>query len=131
MMSRMFARVLSKARQHPEAVSVGGLVVSIGALYYNREAVGRPIFGLHRAVWSMRAGATPAKVHSDRKAEIDDLLRNLDTLEKGQYIVVMGGKGNGKSCLIQTALENMRGVVNVSVSAFLVCVGLFVASNIY
>ncbi len=35
---------------------------------------------------------------------------------KGSYIVVTGGKGNGKLCLIDTALNRQHGVVKLSVS---------------
>ncbi|RYH05573.1 hypothetical protein EON65_44335 [archaeon] len=39
---------------------------------------------------------------SVRKGETVALNKTLQTLEKGQYIAVIGGKGNGKSCLIDT-----------------------------
>jgi hypothetical protein len=102
-------------RDHPLSVA-GGAVVSLGTLYYASKAAGRPITGLYRFIWSLRAGATPVTIRSHRKAEINVLLNHLKNLEEGQYVVVVGGKGIGKSCLIRTALEKKRGVVNIRVS---------------
>ncbi|RYG99769.1 hypothetical protein EON65_49980 [archaeon] len=53
---------------------------------------------------------------SVRKGEIIALNKTLQTLEKGQYITVIGGKGNGKSCRIDTCLNRSFGVVKTSVS---------------
>jgi ABC-type Mn2+/Zn2+ transport system ATPase subunit len=39
-------------------------------------------------------------------------------MEKGSYITVTGGKGNGKTCLIDTTLNRHHGVVKISVSCF-------------
>jgi hypothetical protein len=102
-------------RDHLLSVA-GGAVVSLGTLYYASKAAGRPITGLYRCFWSLRAGATPVTIRSHRKAEINELLNHLKHLKEGQYVVVVGGKGIGKSCLIRTALEKRHGVVHVDVS---------------
>ena len=53
---------------------------------------------------------------SIRKSEIKQLNESILRMEKGIYIVVTGGKGNGKTCLIDTTLNRHLGVVKISVS---------------
>jgi len=53
---------------------------------------------------------------SVRKSEIQLLDDSIKSIEKGSYIIVIGGKGNGKSCLIDTTLNRHHGVVKTSVS---------------
>ena len=53
---------------------------------------------------------------SIRKSEIQLLNDSIKTIEKGSYITVIGGKGNGKSCFIDTALNHYHGVSKISVS---------------
>ena len=55
---------------------------------------------------------------SIRKFEAKMLDRSILSLKKGSYIVVTGGKGNGKTCLIDTTLNRHHGVVKISVSCF-------------
>jgi hypothetical protein len=53
---------------------------------------------------------------SIRKSEVK-MLDNLTLwMEKGSYIVVTGGNGNGKICLVDTALNHHHGVVKISVN---------------
>jgi len=56
---------------------------------------------------------------SVRKPEIQLLDDSIKSIEKGSYITVIGGKGNGKSCFIDTALNRHHGVVKISVSIIL------------
>ena len=53
---------------------------------------------------------------SVRASEIKQLKNSLLWMEKGDYITVTGGKGNGKTCLIDTTLNRHLGVVKISVS---------------
>ena len=53
---------------------------------------------------------------SVRKSDINQLSDSLLWMEKGDYITVTGGKGIGKSCLIDTTLNRHLGVVKISVS---------------
>jgi len=53
---------------------------------------------------------------SVRKSEIKQLSDSILWMEKGSYITVTGGKGNGKTCLIDTTLNHHLGVVKISVS---------------
>ena len=53
---------------------------------------------------------------SVRASEIKQLNESILTMKKGSYITVTGGKGNGKTCLIDTALNRHLGVVKISVS---------------
>jgi len=53
---------------------------------------------------------------SARKSDINQLSDSLLWMEKGHYITVTGGKGIGKTCLIDTTLNRHLGVVKVCVS---------------
>jgi len=53
---------------------------------------------------------------SIRKSEIKALNDSVKSIGKGSYITVIGGKGNGKSCLIDTTLNRQYGVIKISVS---------------
>ncbi len=53
---------------------------------------------------------------SVRKSEIKYLTDLILRMKKGSYITVIGGKGNGKTCLIDTTLNHHLGVVKISVS---------------
>ena len=53
---------------------------------------------------------------SVRKSEIKHLNYLILRMKKGSYITVIGGKGNGKTCLIDTTLNHHLGVVKISVS---------------
>ena len=53
---------------------------------------------------------------SVRKSEIKQLNDLILRMKKGSYITVTGGKGNGKTCLIDTTLNHHLGVVKISVS---------------
>ena len=62
---------------------------------------------------------------SVRKAEILRLKKSILTIKQGSYITVLGGKGNGKSCLIDTTLNCHVGVVKISVSLFFMHVCMY------
>ena len=53
---------------------------------------------------------------SVRASEIKQLNDSILRMKKGSYITVTGGKGNGKTCLIDTTLNRHFGVVKISVS---------------
>ena len=53
---------------------------------------------------------------SIRKSDINQLSNSLLWMQKGNYITVTGGKGIGKTCLIDTTLNRHLGVVKISVS---------------
>ncbi len=52
---------------------------------------------------------------SVRKSEIQKLSSLISRMEKGSYFIVTGGKGHGKSCLIDTTLNRKFGVAKFSV----------------
>ena len=52
---------------------------------------------------------------SVRKSEIKQLSDSIQWMDQGEYITVTGGKGIGKTCLIDTTLNRHLGVVNISV----------------
>ena len=58
---------------------------------------------------------------SVRKSEIKHLNDLILRMKKGSYITVIGGKGNGKTCLIDTTLNRHLGVVKISVSCLSYC----------
>ena len=97
-------------------------IVGIGGMVGVGQILGFiPRVGLVRAIklkyHSKLFGVSRPK--SVRTSEMNELSNTINTLDKGQYITVIGGKGNGKSCLIDTALEHTPGVVNTSVSKIL------------
>ena len=53
---------------------------------------------------------------SVRKSEIKQLSDSIQWMDQGEYITVTGGKGIGKTCLIDTTLNRHLGVVKISVS---------------
>jgi hypothetical protein len=55
------------------------------------------------------------EVKSVRIKEIGELKKQLTAIRSGRYLVITGGKGYGKSCLIETALHNRPSVINISV----------------
>ncbi len=63
---------------------------------------------------------------SVRASEIKQLNETILRMKKGRYITVTGGKGNGKTCLIDTALNRHFGVVKISVS----CLFNFIADYV-
>eukprot|EP00993_Chasmostoma_nieuportense_P000940 NODE_1863_length_1355_cov_103.788274_g1763_i1.p1 GENE.NODE_1863_length_1355_cov_103.788274_g1763_i1~~NODE_1863_length_1355_cov_103.788274_g1763_i1.p1 ORF type:complete len:422 (-),score=95.05 NODE_1863_length_1355_cov_103.788274_g1763_i1:90-1292(-) len=52
---------------------------------------------------------------SSRTEDLATFKKTLDNLEAGDYLVVQGSKGVGKTCFIRTALAGQRGVVEVDV----------------
>ncbi len=53
---------------------------------------------------------------SVRASEIKRFNETILRMKKGSYITVTGGKGDGRTCLIDTALNRHLGVVKISVS---------------
>lgn len=74
-----------------------------------------PRVGLGRAItlgWkSFFKTTSPLSV---RKSEIQQLTKSIIFMKKGSYITIIGGKGNGKSCLIDTTLNRHFGVMKIS-----------------
>ena len=63
----------------------------------------------------MKSRFTPASPFSVRAKEISFLRSRLASLRRGHYLVVTGGKGLGKSCLIDSVLSQYGGVIKISV----------------
>ena len=55
------------------------------------------------------------KPYSVRDEEIKLLRSTLESFGRGRYLVVTGGKGLGKTCLIHSVLNRYGGVVTISV----------------
>ena len=53
---------------------------------------------------------------SIRKSDIKQLSKVIRLMVKGKYVIVTGGKGVGKTCLIDTTLNHHLGVVKIEVS---------------
>jgi hypothetical protein len=53
--------------------------------------------------------------YSVRAKEIKFLRSKLESFGRGRYLVVTGGKGLGKTCLIDSVLNRYGGVVTISV----------------
>jgi hypothetical protein len=56
-----------------------------------------------------------ASPYSVRAKEIKFLRSKLESFGRGRYLVVTGGKGLGKTCLIDSVLNRYGGVVTISV----------------
>lgn len=93
------------------------LGVGAGGLALGSVAAFIPRVGLVRALslgfQSFLKTTYPLSV---RKADIKQLNDSILRMKKGNYIVVIGEKGNGKTCLIDTTLNRQLGVVTISVS---------------
>jgi hypothetical protein len=78
-----------------------------------------PRLGFGRAItFGWRSYFRTTHPLSVRKAEVERLSESLRDIKQGSYITITGGKGNGKSCLIDTTLNRHVGVVKISVSLF-------------
>jgi hypothetical protein len=94
------------------SVGVGGLALISGSV-----AGVIPRVGLVRALsLGFKSYFKTAYPLSVRKSDINKLSDSLLWMEKGDYITVTGGKGIGKTCLIDTTLNRHLGVVKISVS---------------
>ena len=93
------------------------LLVGGGSLLLGSAAGVVPRVGLGRALsLGFRSYFKTSHPLSVRASEIKRLSDSLLRMKRGMYIIVTGGKGNGKTCLIDTALNRQFGVVNFSVS---------------
>jgi hypothetical protein len=83
------------------------------------SAVGiAPKVGVGRSiVLALKSTLSFISTASARKVDMKLLSEELTTLSSGRYILVTGGKGFGKSCLIQTALHRKFGVIFTSASS--------------
>ena len=92
-------------------------IVGAGGLALFSVAGAIPRFGFVRAVTlGCRSYFKTTYPLSVRKSDIKRLHDSILVIERGHYIVVIGGKGNGKSCMIDTALNRQLGVVEIDVS---------------
>ena len=71
--------------------------------------------GFRRIISNLFETASPQSVRTD---EIAKFKHQINILASGRYIVVTGGKGVGKTCLIDTAIQNEFGIVNYGVSPY-------------
>ncbi len=95
-----------------KAILVGG-----GSLLLGSVAGVIPRVGLGRALLlGFKSYFKTSHPLSVRASEMKHLSDSLLRMKRGMYITVTGGKGNGKTCLIDTALNRQFGVVKFSVS---------------
>ena len=93
-------------------VGAGGLALVSGSV-----AGVLPRVGLVRALsLGLKSYFETTYPLSVRKSEIKQLNDLILRMKKGSYITVTGGKGNGKTCLIDTTLNRHLGVLKISVS---------------
>jgi hypothetical protein len=94
------------------SIGAGGLALVTGSV-----AGLLPPVGLGRAIsLGFKSYFKTTYPLSVRTSEIKKLRDSLLWMEKGDYIIVTGGKGIGKTCLIDTTLNRHLGVVRISVS---------------
>lgn len=94
--------------------AVTALVISIAASSAGFLPRVGPLRAVVLAARSKLRGAHPL---SHRITDVQSLLSNMATLEKGQYVVVTGAKGIGKSCVVETATRHTCGIVSLDVPA--------------
>jgi hypothetical protein len=99
------------------AVPDSKIILGVGGLVLVSFATGSVAGGFVRAL-SLGFKSYFKTTHplSVRKADVKKLSDSLLSLRKGDYIVVTGGKGIGKTCLINTTLNRHHGVVQIRVS---------------
>jgi hypothetical protein len=99
------------------AAGIKAIIGGAGGLALISAAGVIPRVGFGRAITlGWRSYFRTTSPLSVRKSEIQQLNDSILCMEKGSYITVIGGKGNGKSCLIDTTLNRHFGVVKISVS---------------
>lgn len=93
-------------------LGVGASIVALGSVagYLPRVGLGR---ALSLGFKSYFKTTCPLSV---RKSDVKKLSESLLSMGKDEYIAVTGGKGIGKTCLINTTLNRHLGVVRISVS---------------
>ena len=55
-------------------------------------------------------------VRSIRSKEVEDLTQTLKILKRGDYIIVQGPNGVGKTCLVETVIANRPAAISVRAS---------------
>ena len=111
------AQFLSSASDFKSILGIGTGLITLSLLEVTpRVGFGRALrLGFRRIISNRFQGASPQSVRTD---EIAYLKNRIKVLNRGQYIVVTGGKGVGKTCMIDTAIQNEFGVVNYGVSPY-------------
>jgi hypothetical protein len=94
-------------------LGAGGLTLLSVAGRLPRVGIGRALTLQFKSRFS---SVSPLSV---RKSEMKALLEYLRISSRSTYVCVTGGIGQGKSCLIDSALLGHGGVVKISVKIFL------------
>ncbi len=102
-------------------LSIAAIGLASGSVFGVIPRVG-PVRALSLHFKSYLKAPKPLSV---RKSDINQLTDLLLSMERGEYITVTGGKGIGKTCLIDTTLNRHLGVVKISVSCFALDVYVF------
>ena len=107
------------------------LVGSGGALLGITLLASTPRVGPMRALaLGLRSAITTTHPLSVRTAEVNALKKTLQSMQKGQFVTVLGrGTGDGKSCLVDTSLNRTFGVIKTSVSGQKAFIHSFIYSS--
>jgi hypothetical protein len=92
-------------------IGATGIVLSVAGIA-PKVGVGRSI------ILALNSTLSSLSTPSARKLDMTVLCRKIDSLSRGQYVLVTGGKGFGKSCLIETALHRKLGVIFTTARSF-------------
>ena len=111
------AEYLSMASDFKSILGIGAGLMTLSLLEVTpRVGFGRALrLGFRRIISDRFQGASPQSVRTDEIAYLKDRIKILDS---GQYIVVTGGKGVGKTCMIDTTIQNEFGAVKYGVSPY-------------
>lgn len=104
--------IVSLVADSKAILGVGGLALVSGSV-----AGAIPRVGLGRALsLGFKSYFKTTYPLSVRKSDIMELSDSIQWMGKGRYIIVTGGKGMGKTCMIDTTLNRHLGAVQISVS---------------
>ena len=92
------------------------LNLGVGFTVVSRIAGLPKVGALRAATVCLKSIFTSASPISLRSKEMKYLISKMENLGRGHYLVVTGGKGVGKSCLIDSVLYQKPGVIKIGVS---------------
>jgi hypothetical protein len=112
-MTDNFSQFLSNIADMKTLLGIGasGIVLSVAGI--------APKVGVGRStILALKSTFSSLSTSSARKLDMSVLCRKIGSLSHGQYILVTGDKGLGKSCLIETALHRKFAVIYIRASSF-------------
>lgn len=104
-----FKDVIPQIAESKVYIGVGCLALFAASSIIPKVGIGRAI------TLSMNSWPRTTIPLSVRSSDVLQLNGVITSLAKGSYITIIGGKGYGKTCMLNTTLNNHCGVVKFSV----------------